>query len=269
MDDEAAGALPERADAEGGDRQRLDDRPPGAASRRRRASRPTCATSWPRRSRRSSTARSTTTSWRSRGFGVIYAGPGRLRQVHGQVRRRPRRDDEGGRASPSKRTHETQRRGLRARCCVAARRASSSWHIQGFPAIPGQKVGPALFPGLIAAGLCVCGALLDRARPARARAGARRWLGVGRVGALAARTSRAFACSSAVDVFYILVVDALGFCLTGVAAPAALLLRAARCAAARRPCRSRSSPTLVDPLRLLQAAARAAAVGRAASAFAW
>jgi putative tricarboxylic transport membrane protein len=32
--------------------------------------------------------------------------------------------------------------------------------VQGFPKIPGQSVGPALFPGLIAAGLCVCGVLL-------------------------------------------------------------------------------------------------------------
>jgi putative tricarboxylic transport membrane protein len=32
--------------------------------------------------------------------------------------------------------------------------------IQGFPKIPGQPVGPALFPGLIACGLCLCGALL-------------------------------------------------------------------------------------------------------------
>jgi len=33
-------------------------------------------------------------------------------------------------------------------------------HVQAFPRIPGQQVGPALFPGLIAAGLAVCGALL-------------------------------------------------------------------------------------------------------------
>lgn len=32
--------------------------------------------------------------------------------------------------------------------------------VQGYPKIPGQPVGPALFPGLIAAGLCVCGLLL-------------------------------------------------------------------------------------------------------------
>lgn len=32
--------------------------------------------------------------------------------------------------------------------------------VQGFPKIPGQSVGPALFPGLIAVGLCICGVLL-------------------------------------------------------------------------------------------------------------
>jgi putative tricarboxylic transport membrane protein len=38
------------------------------------------------------------------------------------------------------------------------------WHIQGFPPMPGQKYGPAWFPGLIAVGLIVCGALLVAAR---------------------------------------------------------------------------------------------------------
>lgn len=32
--------------------------------------------------------------------------------------------------------------------------------VQGYPKIPGQQVGPALFPGLIACGLCVGGAAL-------------------------------------------------------------------------------------------------------------
>jgi putative tricarboxylic transport membrane protein len=32
--------------------------------------------------------------------------------------------------------------------------------IQAYPKIPGQPVGPALFPGLIAAGLCIAGVLL-------------------------------------------------------------------------------------------------------------
>ncbi|MEK6245430.1 MAG: tripartite tricarboxylate transporter TctB family protein [Pseudomonadota bacterium] len=38
------------------------------------------------------------------------------------------------------------------------------WHIQGFPPMPGQKFGPAWFPGLIAGGLIACGALLITSR---------------------------------------------------------------------------------------------------------
>lgn len=34
------------------------------------------------------------------------------------------------------------------------------WHVRGFPVIPGQKFGAALFPGVIAAGLLICGVLL-------------------------------------------------------------------------------------------------------------
>jgi putative tricarboxylic transport membrane protein len=33
-------------------------------------------------------------------------------------------------------------------------------HVQAFPRIPGQQVGPGLFPGLIAAAFVVCGVLL-------------------------------------------------------------------------------------------------------------
>jgi putative tricarboxylic transport membrane protein len=32
--------------------------------------------------------------------------------------------------------------------------------VRGFPKIPGQPVGPALFPGLIATGLCIAGLIL-------------------------------------------------------------------------------------------------------------
>ena len=35
------------------------------------------------------------------------------------------------------------------------------WHVQSFPKIPGQKVGPALFPGSIAAGLIVLAAAIQ------------------------------------------------------------------------------------------------------------
>ncbi len=33
-------------------------------------------------------------------------------------------------------------------------------HVQSFPRIPGQQVGPGRFPGMIAAGLAVCGMIL-------------------------------------------------------------------------------------------------------------
>ena len=36
------------------------------------------------------------------------------------------------------------------------------WHVQSFPKIPGQDVGPGLFPGSIAAALIVCAVLLIR-----------------------------------------------------------------------------------------------------------
>ncbi|MBL8669789.1 MAG: tripartite tricarboxylate transporter TctB family protein [Alphaproteobacteria bacterium] len=34
------------------------------------------------------------------------------------------------------------------------------WQVQSFPAIPGQRFGAALFPGVVAVGLVACGALL-------------------------------------------------------------------------------------------------------------
>src|SRR5690349_6075627 len=64
------------------------------------------------------------------------------------------------------------------------------WHVQGFPPIPGQKYGAALFPRLVAAGFVLCGLLLVL-RGARA-GGARLGLGV-----------------------YVLLADSLGFHLIG------------------------------------------------------
>jgi putative tricarboxylic transport membrane protein len=85
------------------------------------------------------------------------------------------------------------------------------WHIQGFPAMPGQKFGPAWFPGLIAVGLIVCGALL--AFPAL-RSGAP-------LVALPAwvRSTRAVAGVASVIaglLFYVLAADKLGFHLTAL-----------------------------------------------------
>ena len=85
------------------------------------------------------------------------------------------------------------------------------WHIQGYPPMPGQKYGPAWFPGLIAAGLIACGALLvlGRLRSASPQPIAQLpdWV----------RRPRAVAGVSSVIaglLFYIFAVDALGFYLT-------------------------------------------------------
>jgi putative tricarboxylic transport membrane protein len=90
-------------------------------------------------------------------------------------------------------------------------------HVQGLPTIPGQKVGPALFPGVLAVGLAVCAVLLIvKGLAARAQGGERaRWVefdGWTR----SHRRVVAFLAVIGVNVFYILAVDRLGFILTGV-----------------------------------------------------
>jgi putative tricarboxylic transport membrane protein len=84
-------------------------------------------------------------------------------------------------------------------------------HVQGYPTIPGQKYGPALFPGLIAAGMVICGVLLIRRGT---RAGGP-WL------ALAAWTrsphrATNFLCVAGALVFYIAAADTLGFIVVGI-----------------------------------------------------
>ena len=84
------------------------------------------------------------------------------------------------------------------------------WHIQGFPAMPGQKFGPAWFPGAVALGLLVCGVLLVL----RAERGA--WIAL----PAWARRSRPLAGVAAVIgglLAYVFVADKLGFHLTGFA----------------------------------------------------
>lgn len=81
------------------------------------------------------------------------------------------------------------------------------WHIQGYPAMPGQKFGPAWFPGLIAIGLVVCGAGLVFS--------ARRKLWI----ELPSWLSRPRPLAGVVSIvggllFYYLAADALGFYLT-------------------------------------------------------
>jgi putative tricarboxylic transport membrane protein len=97
---------------------------------------------------------------------------------------------------------------------LAALGAVVLWHIQGFPAMPGQKFGPAWFPGLIAIGLIVCGAMLAFAALRHGPSGP--WI------ALPEWSARARPVLGVVSViagllFYVLAADVLGFHLTGFA----------------------------------------------------
>ena len=90
-------------------------------------------------------------------------------------------------------------------------------HVQGFPTIPGQKVGPALFPGVLAVAMAVCAVvLIVKGFAARAqRAERARWIEFDAW----TRTRRlvvAFFAVIGVNVLYIFAVDRLGFILTGV-----------------------------------------------------
>jgi putative tricarboxylic transport membrane protein len=91
-------------------------------------------------------------------------------------------------------------------------------HVQGFPQIPGQNVGPALFPGAIAVGLGVCGLMLIakgmRARLARAEGSQWQWLWLP-PWLKSGRHLTAFLVLVGVNVFYLVVVDRLGFIITG------------------------------------------------------
>lgn len=86
------------------------------------------------------------------------------------------------------------------------------WHIQGFPAMPGQKFGPAWFPGLIAVGLGICGALLvaSGARSGDPLLVLAPWLG-------RARPLAGVAAVLGGLLAYVLLADKLGFHITGAA----------------------------------------------------
>ena len=96
-------------------------------------------------------------------------------------------------------------------------------HVQGFPAMPGQRVGPGALPGALAVGLFVCGALLlVRGLRERARGGAARWIELPEWFASAPQV-RGMAVLVGVNLLYVFAVDRLGFIVTGVVYLAALM----------------------------------------------
>jgi|SRR2546423_7506979 len=96
-------------------------------------------------------------------------------------------------------------------------------HIQSFPNIPGQKIGPSLFPGFIAVGLATCALALIATGLAARRGDGKQvaWLDE-EPWMRSPRHIAALALVIGVNVFYILFVDVLGFIPTGVIYLAAL-----------------------------------------------
>ncbi|WP_396433025.1 tripartite tricarboxylate transporter TctB family protein [Limnohabitans sp.] len=89
--------------------------------------------------------------------------------------------------------------------------AAVLWAVRDYPNIPGQPVGPALFPGLIAMGLCLAGAiLLWQGWRKRTEAP---WL-VWEAWVHSPRHRNALAVLLGSVVFYIAVSERLGFFLT-------------------------------------------------------
>ncbi len=86
-------------------------------------------------------------------------------------------------------------------------------HIQDYPTIPGQKYGPAMFPGLIACGFIACGALLAKRGIRDLAAGDRAIVLAGWVRQWTLITN--FLAVIGALVFYILAADPLGFPITG------------------------------------------------------
>lgn len=93
-------------------------------------------------------------------------------------------------------------------------------YVSGFPGMPGQRYGAALFPGMIAAGFAACGALL-LARGVREKAPAFEFAPWTRVAPLAAN----FALVCGALLFYIFAADPLGFMVTGFLLLLALFLK--------------------------------------------
>jgi putative tricarboxylic transport membrane protein len=92
--------------------------------------------------------------------------------------------------------------------------------IRNFPAIPGQQYGPALFPGVIAVALLICGAALVY-KGLSARGPRARWIAFD-PWVRSRPQVVALAVLICVNVLYIAVVERVGFVLTAIAYLSAL-----------------------------------------------
>jgi len=96
------------------------------------------------------------------------------------------------------------------------------WHVQSFPFIPGQKFGAALFPGVVASGLLICGILLS-VRGIRAAGRGGRWLSIDSWGRDPLTVLRFLSVPIGL-LFYVLTSNFLGFHIAASLAMLAWLL---------------------------------------------
>jgi putative tricarboxylic transport membrane protein len=95
------------------------------------------------------------------------------------------------------------------------------WSIQSYPRIPGQNIGPAAFPGVVAAILAVCSVLLI-AQGVRTRDGAP-WATRG-AWTREPKQLIGFAVTIAGLLLYVLASEKLGFLITGIVMLVSLML---------------------------------------------
>lgn len=91
------------------------------------------------------------------------------------------------------------------------------WHIRTFPPMPGQRFGPAVFPGIVGGALGICALLLivSGLRARRAEGDAHTW-GHFEPWTRSGRHVGALLVAIGVNVFYILFAEPLGFIPTGI-----------------------------------------------------
>jgi putative tricarboxylic transport membrane protein len=95
------------------------------------------------------------------------------------------------------------------------------WSIRSYPSIPGQNIGPAAFPGVVAAGLAICSVLLI-IQGVRDRNGAP-WIAFD-AWTRDPRTLLGFAVTVGVLLLYLFAADRLGFIVVGIVMLSAMLL---------------------------------------------